>query len=191
MGSFMGWMMQPWRGWYHVNGNTYGTWLRGDVRGWRARKHREHCEGDYKTPPPPGTYRELHQLSQARMKHNPVLLDAETMTIAGQALVERLLWQQIKVISVALDKRHYHILAKFPDTNVRWPVGLAKKHAHYALLNRGRQGPLWAKRNRILPVRNREHQVNVYHYIQNHRKRGAWVWNHRQGLYWRPGAHGT
>ena len=27
--------MPAWNGWYHVTGNTYGTWLPGDPRGWR------------------------------------------------------------------------------------------------------------------------------------------------------------
>ena len=33
-----------WNGWYHVTGGTYGTWLRGDGRGWRDRKHRTHVD---------------------------------------------------------------------------------------------------------------------------------------------------
>jgi len=36
--------------WNPINGNTYGTWLRGDARGWRARQNREHYEGDDKKP---------------------------------------------------------------------------------------------------------------------------------------------
>ena len=33
-------MSVPWNDWYHCNGNTYGTWLRGDPRGFRERRHR-------------------------------------------------------------------------------------------------------------------------------------------------------
>jgi len=39
--------MEPWNHWYHVNGNTYGTWLPGDPRGWRSYKHKRHVEGEY------------------------------------------------------------------------------------------------------------------------------------------------
>ena len=45
--------MTAWNNWYHVNGNTYGTWLPGDPRGWRERGHKKHVAGDYKNPPPP------------------------------------------------------------------------------------------------------------------------------------------
>lgn len=48
-------MPRAWNAWYHVLTNTYGTWLRGDRRGWRERHHRKHVEGDYKNPPKPGT----------------------------------------------------------------------------------------------------------------------------------------
>ena len=48
-------MSVAWNGWYHVTANTYGTWLRGDPRGWRERHHRKHVEGDYQTRPVPGT----------------------------------------------------------------------------------------------------------------------------------------
>src|SRR3954468_9029001 len=41
----------PWNNWYHCMGNTYGTWLPGDPRGFRTRLHREHVEGDYRNPP--------------------------------------------------------------------------------------------------------------------------------------------
>jgi len=176
--------MKPWKGWYHINGNTYGTWLRGDPRGWRARHHREHCDGDYKNPPPPGKYDALYQQSKRLMKHNPVLLDRAAQELAGRALVEMLDMQNIPVIALSLDKRHYHILAKFPDNKVRPVIGRAKKHAYHVLRNQGHQGPVWGKRARVLPVRNRQHQVNVYHYIIDHQKRGSWVWTFKEGLHW-------
>src|SRR5690349_5207107 len=42
--------------WFHCTTHTYGTWLRGDPRGWRSRNHREHVDGDYKHPPSNGKY---------------------------------------------------------------------------------------------------------------------------------------
>ena len=61
-------------GWYHVNGNTYGTWLHGDRRGWRSRHGRDHPVGDYKTPPPAGMYDRLEEYSRRIRKAEPVLL---------------------------------------------------------------------------------------------------------------------
>ncbi len=177
--------MFAWNGWYHVNGNTYGTWLRGDPRGWRARKHREHCEGDYKNPPSRGMYDDLLKLSRQRLECNPVLLDWNAIVVAGQSLVEKLIDKSVEVIAFSLDKRHYHILARYPSTDVRWWVGLAKKHAFHELNALGRKGPLWAKRNRVLPLRDRRHQENTFEYILDHAYRGAWVWHWRVGTPWR------
>jgi hypothetical protein len=42
--------------WYHSITSTYGAWLYGDERGFRTRHHREHVDGDYKSPPPRGLY---------------------------------------------------------------------------------------------------------------------------------------
>src|SRR2546430_1609317 len=46
--------MRAWNGGYHCTGSTYGTWLRGDPRGWRSSKHHVHVDGDYKKRPPTG-----------------------------------------------------------------------------------------------------------------------------------------
>ena len=42
-----------WNNWYHCVGSTYGSWLRGDPRGFSTFRHREHVEGDYRSPPIP------------------------------------------------------------------------------------------------------------------------------------------
>ncbi len=67
----------PWNDWYHIMFHTYGTWLPGDPKGFRTRHHRGHVEGDYKNPPPPGTYDELWKRSKHLMKRDPVWLTYE------------------------------------------------------------------------------------------------------------------
>ena len=71
---------EPWNHWYHCTASTYGTWLRGDPRGWRARHHREHVEGDYRNPPPPGTYAPMLAQSKKLMKRPAVHLPNEVRT---------------------------------------------------------------------------------------------------------------
>lgn len=105
--------MRAWNGWYHVNGNTFGTWLRGDARGWRARHHREHVEGDYKNPPPPGTYDGLRASSRRLMKRDKVWLTAPARDLACRELVASLLCHGIEVIALAVDDHHFHLLARF------------------------------------------------------------------------------
>jgi hypothetical protein len=177
--------MSAWNGWYHVTGGTYGTWLRGDPRGWRDRKHREHVEGDYRHPPPPGKYDGLLEYVQSSMKHPPVKLPCDRRTIAGQAMVEKLVELGCEPISFSLDAVHYHILVRFPHAPARHLVGKAKKHAYHVLRTAGHAERLWAKRCRVEPIDDRAHQVNVHHYILEHRNVGAWTWSFREGVYWR------
>lgn len=169
---------QPWNDWYHINGNTYGTWLRGDPRGWRARHHREHVEGDYKNPPPPGTYDVLHQYSQRLMTRPPVYLSTNATQHACQVMSDSLRYHKIETLAVAVDDHHYHILARFPDRQPRKWVGIAKKRSARALSEAQlvETGGVWAVRCRCLPIHDREHQINCYRYISNHASRGAAVW---------------
>lgn len=174
--------MDAWNGWYHVNSNTYGTWLRGDRRGWRARHHREHVDGDYRCPPPGGAHEWVYRQSRRLMKSDPVRLSAAHRRIAAAAIAEKLLEVGMEVLAVSVGAVHYHLLGRFRDGDVRGPVGRAKKHAWHELVKAGFVGKAWAKRCRALPVADRAHQVNAFNYIVAHAGKGAWVWTFREGL---------
>lgn len=180
--------MSAWNSWYHVTGNTYGTWVRGDRRGWREWKHHEHVEGDYKHPPPIEECEPAYEQSLRRMKYRPVHLNHNQRRIAGQGIIEKLVELDIEIITVSVDAVHYHILARFRDDQVRRRVGRAKKNASHLLSDYGLRGTVWAKRCRPLPIRSREHQLNVFNYILDHGKTGAWTWSFREGLYWLKGS---
>jgi len=179
--------MAAWNGWYHVNGNTYGTWLPGDPRGWREKRHRKHVTGDYKDPPPAGYGDGLHVYAHSVLKGPPVHLDHTQRGIAGRALVEMLVDQDIQIIIFALSEVHYHLLARFSDNKVKPRVGRAKKHAYHELRAQGFEGKLWQRGCNVVPIRNRQHQLNVFAHIGRHVNQGAWVWTFREGLYWRAG----
>jgi hypothetical protein len=119
-------------------GHTYGTWLPGDPKGFRTRHHREHCEGDYKNPPPKGTYNDLYQRSKDLMKRDPVYLTKEQQKIALDAVIESLRKRDIPVVIGALDRIHLHLLASFPDHNPRHWIGIAKRESSHALKSAGR-----------------------------------------------------
>lgn len=192
--------MTAWNGWYHCNGNTFGTWLRGEARGWRARHHREHCEGDYKRRPPPGYYAVLEGQSRRLMDRAEVRLSPEARRVACVAMVESLLQDGVDVIAVCVDDHQFPALARFSrraseeaqamkawasplarDDPARFFVGRAKGRAARALSSAGLVPPggVWAKRFRCLPVRDRSHQVAVARYIIAHGSgsRGACVWS--------------
>ncbi len=170
---------EPWNGWYHLTAHTYGSWLRGDPRGWRARHHREHVEGDYRNPPPPGTYAQLHELSKSLMTRDPVRIAAALRPIVVGSIVEKLLRDGVEVLIASVESRHLHVLARFPDRDPRHWLGRAKKHASHNLREQGlraEEGGLWAKRSHAGPFADRAHQLKVFHYIRNHRHQGAALW---------------
>src|SRR5271170_52478 len=80
-GMLLGMGQEPWRCWYHCMCNTYGTWVRGDSRGWRERHHRKHVDGDYKHPPKEGTFEELGARSRELMSRDPIRLRRQLQEI--------------------------------------------------------------------------------------------------------------
>lgn len=110
--------IKPWRNWYHCMGNTYGTWLPGDERGFRTRHHREHVEGDYKFPPPPGYYDALLARSKALLKRDPVLLPAAVRPLVCRLFVQALRHYHVEVVVVSVSTMHFHALARFVPVGV-------------------------------------------------------------------------
>lgn len=190
-------IIDAWNGWYHLNGNTYGTWIRGDERGWRARHHREHVDGDYKRPPPP----QAHAAERARSRRlmsEPVHLSPQACAVACDELVASLKHQKIEAIACSVDDHHFHVLARFrlpkPTGSNPWastrtknqPIyayirhttGLAKSRAARAVSSARLvpTGGVWGKRFKITPIADRAHQVTVFKYILAHAARGAATW---------------
>ncbi len=158
-------VMSAGNGWYHVNGNTYGTWLPGDPRGWREKKHKNHVPGDYRNPPPPGFGARLHTYARAALKQEPVRLNVAQREIAGKAIIESFFHQTIEIIALSMDAIHFHLLLKCPDSDVRRRVGWAKQSAWFSLRTAGLGGKVWERNSNVTPIRSREHQTRVFEYI--------------------------
>jgi len=167
--------------WYHAILTTYGAWLYGDARGFRTRHHREHIDGDYRNPPPSGEYTSLEQRSRDALKQDPVVLPTSLRRVVGLALRDRLVELGGLVACLAVGGQHVHVLAKMPRGGARHYLGKAKRHAWFVLRQSGWSGRLWGKRSKALLIRDRAHQLKVYHYILRHRREEAWVWSCAQG----------
>ena len=173
-----------WNDWYHVTAHVYGSWLRGDPRGWRSRHHREDVIGDYKNPPPKGMYDKLHEYSKSLMKRDPVHLDLNIREFVLCAIIEKLRADGIEVLIASLDGEHLHVLARFPDHNPRYWIGWAKKYATQKLKAHGlavgldlKLGEgLWAKRCHPKPISGSYHHSKTIDYIADHANHGAAVW---------------
>ncbi len=162
--------------WFHVTFATYGTWLPGDPRGFRTRHHREHVEGDYKSPPPAGRYDERHRHSEELLVADPVLFTRAERRVVLSALLERLVDAKALVVAIAVGREHVHIILKCPPGEVRRVVGFGKKHAWFALRRTSRRERIWAKRCRAQPIADRAHQLNAVQYVVRHAFKGAAVW---------------
>ena len=181
----------PWEHWFHCMSGTYGSWLRGDPRGWRERHHRVHVEGDYRNPPKLDSCAMFHK-SKELMKRDAVRLDARLRWIALVAIVESLRQNNVYILVASLDDHHLYLLGKFPEHNPRILLGWAKFHAtkavkrylkahgsavRFKLQLREGEG-IWAKRSKAEPIRDRSHQVNTCGYIAKHGTRGAAIFMH-------------
>ena len=170
--------VKPWNDWYHVMGHTYGTWLPGDPKGFRTRHHREHVDGDYKNPPPKGKYDKRFERAKRNMRREPVYLTPKQRRRAVMIMGESLRKRNIDVVVISIDRIHQHILARFPDHNPRKWVGIAKKESSAYMKREGLApvGGLWAVRCACKPVIDRDHQINVVHYLHKHVEQGAARW---------------
>ncbi len=164
--------------WFHVILTTYGAWLPGDPRGFRTRHHRDHVEGDYKSPPAVGVYESFALKNLDALKHDPVSLDPAQRERVGEALKTKLDELDASLIAISVSSQHIHMLLKLPPATVRTQVGDAKKHAWFEMRDTGWRKKLWGKRGKFLRIRDRRHQLNVYYYILRHAEQGAWVWHY-------------
>lgn len=192
--------MHAWRNWLHCTGSTYGAWLRGDPRGWRARHHREHVEGDYRDPPPEGAYDRLHAHSRRLMGRDAVLLGPKARRMACRIMAEALLYHGVGLIDLCVGAVHFHVLARFtplspgpegPGLLVPAPafvvlmrearrlLGIAKCRSARTLAEAGlaKRGGVWAVRCGVRPIEDRRHQLQVARYVRDHGAEGAAVWS--------------
>ena len=186
------------RYWLHLTCTTYGTWLRGDPRSFRTRHHREHVRGDYKDPPPPGTYAALYEHSQRLMKRAPVRLSEPASALACTTIVETLEQRGARVRVACVDDHHVHVLGTIPISPERMAVprkdgdaikaaarhlmGIAKSRSARLLsqASLAPAGPVWTRRTWVTKVRGRDHFFAVERYLLDHASRGAFVWTPSQ-----------
>jgi len=165
--------------WRHVVIGTKNSWLPGDSRGWRSRKHRRHSSGDYKSPPPVNEHAGL-QRSSCRRAGEPVIIPRELRRVVGLKLIEEL--ETYRILTVAVTGMHVHLLMELPESlpDAKAIVGDAKAAASLAI-RKHLPGSVWAGGGSFRQVTNRSWQRNVYHYIRDKQGPGAWRWTFREG----------
>ena len=174
-------MPEPGTAWRHVILSTLSSWLPGDPRGWRSRRHKRHSSGDYRNPPPEGEHAGLHEYSK-RISSGPVTITRNVRAMIGCALVRTLLDDGHRVLCASVGGRHAHVLVELPDNMplMRKIVGKAKNRSSRAI-KKEMPGRVWGAGGTFKRVRDRSHQVEVFHYILDHASQGAWTWSYREG----------
>jgi len=165
--------------WHHIILNTRGSWLHGDPRGFRSRRHRKHSSGDYKSPPPTGEHAGLHRLIKSQSRA-AIRLPRDLWPTIGQAIITKATSQNHRLLVLSVDVHHAHLLVELPTDrrSVKRIVGSWKQRASHAVRNR-LPGEIWSKSCDPIRVRDREHQQRVYRYVLEHVEQGAWVWSYR------------
>jgi hypothetical protein len=161
--------------WFHVILTTYGAWLPGDPRGFRTRDHRDHVEGDYKSPPPRGIYEGLHR-SAKRSQTDPTMTFHQT----EKKQVAEWLWDRLtglggQMAIVAVAARHAHLLSKMPPKSTREWIAACKRHVTFNFKDHGINRKIWAQGAKFVPIKDWPHQLNVFRYIARHVDEGAYV----------------
>jgi REP element-mobilizing transposase RayT len=171
-------MARPGMQWRHIVFCTHNSWLPGDPRGFRNKKHRIHSSGDYKNPPPAGEHAGLFQHAK-KISGEPVVIPKELQERMGRAMLAELQKQDCTVLAIAVAANHVHILVEMPKepTKYRAIVGRCKTAACYA----GRTempGRIWGRNATYKPIKDQQHQRNTYRYVLN--QKDAWTWSFRQ-----------
>jgi REP element-mobilizing transposase RayT len=160
---------------FHVIKSTYGTWLPGDSRGswseaWSPQRgfyeaHRFH-EGDE---------RRL-DISVDRMRHAPLILDAEKIAIIVGAItmcVERSNGD-LRIVAAAIEPTHMHLLivnvGRDIDVTAKWLADQTTKAIHRQTSYRG---PIWTKNNWCHHIDQQDHWENAIVYIDEHNVRAG------------------
>lgn len=162
--------------WAHVIAGTLGSWLPGDPRGFRSRRHRVHSSGDYRNPPPAGEHAGLHRHALS-CSADAVRIPADLRARVGRAMLGKLHDSGVPVGALAVGSNHVHALIAVGDSDAVGPFGRAKQHASKAV-STDLPGKLWARSSHVVRVKNTGQLASTVQYIARHDRAGAWVWQH-------------
>ena len=164
--------------WRHIVFCTHNSWLPGDPRGFRNKKHRIHSSGDYKNPPPVGEHAGLFRYAK-EISGDPVVIPTELQERIGLAIVAELKKQECVVLAIAVAAMHVHILVESPSETAkhRAIIGRCKTAACYAVRVE-MPGRIWGRNATYKPINDETHHRNTYRYILN--QKDAWTWCFRQ-----------
>ena len=166
---------QP-RCWLHVMLGTYASWLPGDKRGFRNRKHRIHSSGDYRNPPPLEEHEGLRNYNVERVGEK-VEIPLDQRHRLARTIAKLLIQAGYRVLVVSVSGCHVHILAELPVNLAEYNklIGWLKTKSSRALKD-VLPGRVWARGEHHVFVRDEAHRDEEYGYIRDRQGSGARAW---------------
>jgi REP element-mobilizing transposase RayT len=172
-------------GWVHVIINTRRSWLHGDKRGFRARRHAIHSGGDYRHRPPETEHEGLREYHAKRAHGKPVSFRLDVRIRILRSFVIKMRSLGYRIIACSVGEEHLHALVELPRnyTQTRAIVGKCKQKASHAVRD-VLPGSLWSSGGEYKQIRDVGHLHNVYRYIRTRQERGTVVWSHHDDENW-------
>jgi REP element-mobilizing transposase RayT len=155
---------------------AYGNWLPGDPRGFRTTKHREHVEGDYKSPPPEGKYDALHAASKESMVDPRYRIPRSVYEKVSNALRQVFAERNVYVMCLSVQGAHCHLLLKASRFYLNNFVALAKRKAAVVCRKVSGRRRIWARKRSRKKIQDLAHFRRTYKYILRHELQGAYTW---------------
>lgn len=164
--------------WRHVTIHIKNSWLPGDPRGFRNRKHRLHSSGDYKNPPPKAEHQGLHAYNKDRAGDKRRIKVPLRETV-GRAMVEKLLSLGYRLLVLAVTSDHVHLLIELPrdPTMAKRVVGQAKGVASRRVTEI-LPGQIWSEGGDYRIIKDYAHQKRAFNYIKHNQGDDAYVWTY-------------
>ena len=70
------------------------------ARGGRARHGRQHVDGDYKNPPPPGKYKALHAHARRSLKKPPAEIPPDLREVIALPCLQQFADEEVEVFAI-------------------------------------------------------------------------------------------
>jgi REP element-mobilizing transposase RayT len=172
-------MPKPGMRWRLITFNTLGTWLHGDLRGFRSREHRIHSSGDYRNPPPAGEHSGLLRYQRATSRA-PVHLPRALRPVIGASVMQSFKDDGFQVLAISVVSDHVHVVVELPDDvkEVKRIVGQAKRRSSRAIKEQI-DGSVWSSGCDYTPKDDRESLAEAVLYVRDRQGEGSWTWSFR------------
>ena len=155
---------------FHIVKSGYGLWLPGDNRGsWSAAWDKK--IGYYEPHMLHSGDPVRHRMAEERMKHDPVRLTDEMVTVLENALGECVAKSAggLRIVAASIESTHMHLLIPFSNRNIdntaKWIADQTTKAVHR---NTAHTGPIWCKGKWRSYIFEESQWENIWEYIEQH-----------------------